>query len=60
MKLTDYIIVGYTTPHAGGFSEAAQAHVGELLATDGVHDVSEEDSRMAPAESPPASMGTSR
>jgi uncharacterized protein (DUF1330 family) len=50
MNLADYIIIWTdTVPRASGLAEAAQAHGGELLAASGVHDVSEEDSRPAPA-----------
>jgi uncharacterized protein (DUF1330 family) len=50
MTLTDYVIVWTdSVPRANGLGESARAQGGELLAAGPVHDVSEPDSRAAPA-----------
>jgi hypothetical protein len=50
MRRADYIVVWTdTVPDAHGLKEAAQARGGELLAAAPIHDMSEQDSRAAPA-----------
>src|SRR5262249_35048567 len=50
MKLGDYIIIWTEgVPVVDGLASTVRAHGGELLAAGPVHDVSEQDSRSAPA-----------
>src|SRR6516225_1329384 len=50
MKLADYIIVWTdTVPRGNDLVQTARTHGGELLAAGRLHDVSEQDSREAPA-----------